>query len=145
MISVRIFPAPARRRLLMLLAIAVIAAQLGLGSTPATAQAEALLGSISGTIWFDMNHNGIWEPNEPAMAGTAITLQQVSPAPGAMTAQVTTGEDGSFVFPSLPYGTYQISDETGYTVEVTLDEVRGAQELTIGSPGHQIFLPLMAK
>ncbi len=145
MITVRIFPVLARKRLLLLLAAALIAAQLGLGGHPATARAEALLGSISGIVWFDMNRNGIREPNEPPMAGIAVTLQQVSPAPGAMTAQVITGEDGSFLFPSLPYGTYQIRDATGYTVEVTLDEVRGAQELAMGSPGHQIFLPLTVR
>lgn len=133
------------RKRLLLLAAVLLAAQLGLGAAPATAQAQAALGSISGTVWFDMNRNGIREPEEPAMAGMAITLQQVSPAPGAMSARVITDQDGTFIFPSLPYGAYQISDETGYTVEVTLDEMRGVQEVSMGSPGHLVFLPLAVR
>ncbi|TAK36625.1 MAG: hypothetical protein EPO21_01790 [Chloroflexota bacterium] len=62
--------------------------------------------SVSGTVWFDDNANGILDPGELRAAGLTVTAAYVSPST-TMTQAVTDGS-GTFTL-ALPPGTYTLS------------------------------------
>ena len=79
------------------------------------------LGSISGTVLADTNHDGLGDVGIP---GVTLTLKDSSGndidsdplAAGIQATTTTTVDDGSYSFPSLPAGTYQVveTDLPGY-------------------------------
>ncbi len=66
------------------------------------ADTTVLHGSICGTVFNDLNFNGIWDAGEPGIPGVTITLST-----GGTT--VTDG-NGYYCFPELPPGTYTVTE-----------------------------------
>ena len=74
------------------------------------------LGSVTGQLWLDIDHNGKKEKNEPPMASVDVRLTSsgVSTASVATAAvhvqaySVVTDANGYYLFTSVPVGTYKI-------------------------------------
>jgi large repetitive protein len=64
------------------------------------------LGSITGAVYQDTNHNGLRDPGEPPIGGVNVTLQDTDPLTPDIT--VPTQSDGSYTFPGLKADTYTI-------------------------------------
>jgi hypothetical protein len=64
---------------------------------------EAL--SISGTVWFDQNSDGVRQPGDIGVARRELFLA----GPGGVTRQTQTDRDGHYVFSGLSAGTYSVS------------------------------------
>ncbi|MBC1811881.1 hypothetical protein HCA60_05180 [Listeria booriae] len=60
-------------------------------------------GSISSTVFNDLNINGKQDEGEAGVSGAKVALYSVS---GEKIAEVTTGADGSYTFTNIPAGTY---------------------------------------
>jgi hypothetical protein len=57
-------------------------------------------------VWADQNGNGVHDPNEPPLAGVAVTLlDQV----GHVVARQVTAVDGIYSFSRVPMGRYRVS------------------------------------
>ncbi|WP_369293230.1 beta strand repeat-containing protein [Microcoleus sp. herbarium8] len=69
------------------------------------------LGSITGIKFNDIDGNLTQDPGEPGVAGVTVFLDTNND--GILTTgetQVTTGANGSFTFPNLPAGTYNVRE-----------------------------------
>jgi hypothetical protein len=69
---------------------------------------ESLL-DIAGTVWNDYDKNGVREPNAPDNEPgiQAVTLALLDEG-GNVIATTTSGNDGSYLFPDVPDGTYTV-------------------------------------
>ncbi|OWK40435.1 hypothetical protein FRUB_05354 [Fimbriiglobus ruber] len=65
------------------------------------------LGSISGTVFEDLNGSGVLDPGEPPLAGWTVNLTNTGT--GVVTT-TTTAADGTYTFSGLSFGTYQVSE-----------------------------------
>jgi hypothetical protein len=65
-----------------------------------------LVATLSGTLFHDLNHNGVRDPGEPPLAGWTIRLDDAS---GASTI-VTTGANGGYTFSALAAGSFQVTE-----------------------------------
>jgi uncharacterized repeat protein (TIGR01451 family) len=77
---------------------------LAAGQNDTNVDAGLILGSISGTVWFDTNDNGVQDAGEPDLSGVTVQLLQNS----SVIATQLTNTNGYFDFTSLPAGTYQV-------------------------------------
>ncbi len=84
---------------------------------------DPINGSVSGTLYFDVNGNGQREPNEPSVSGAMITLEDDQPA-RAYIKTTTTGPNGDYRFTNVPPGTYKLSVQlsVGYESEGTTEQ-----------------------
>jgi hypothetical protein len=62
-------------------------------------------GSISGTVFMDLDKNGALGPGEPGIGGVTVTLTK----PGGAQVTTTTASDGTYSFGNLTGGTYSVS------------------------------------
>ena len=72
-----------------------------------------VVGSISGSKFWDQNDNRVWDKGEPGLAGWTISLSG-----GPITVpSTTTASDGSYSFANLPSGTYTVTEtpQSGWT------------------------------
>jgi hypothetical protein len=67
---------------------------------PIATSTPAIGGIVQGTVYSDINGNGVIDPGEGVLAGVEVTLSDC----GAVQSQVT-GPDGKFNFINLPAGT----------------------------------------
>lgn len=74
---------------------------------PAT-PTPVLLGSVSGTVWLDMNANGTRNPGEGGMADVTVSLR-AGGCGGSVVATTTTASNGSYSFADLSAGNYCVS------------------------------------
>jgi uncharacterized protein (DUF2141 family) len=65
---------------------------------------------ISGSVYVDLNDNGIMEGGEPGIAGVTIMLSGTDNTGNAVNQTQTTAADGSFTFGGLHPGTYTLSE-----------------------------------
>ncbi len=91
------------------------------GFTPTV---EEPTGSISDTVWFDEDGDGIQDISEEGIPSIEVTLLDED---GNVIATTTTGGDGSYIFDDLPAGDYTVvvgegPDGTGPSTSTT-DEV----------------------
>ncbi|MBL8794410.1 MAG: carboxypeptidase regulatory-like domain-containing protein, partial [Planctomycetia bacterium] len=85
----------------------------GLGATGAAADGEVEdyrvtildAGSVSGTVYTDLDKDGVLDAGEPRLAGVVITLIDENGQPVANT---VTGPDGTYLFTGVPVGQYSI-------------------------------------
>jgi hypothetical protein len=64
--------------------------------------------TIMGTVFDDLNGNGVKDAGEPGMAGVVVTLTSIfSPSPSTST--TTSDGNGAYAFPSLADVTYTAS------------------------------------
>ena len=66
-------------------------------------------GEISGYKWHDVDSDGEWDPNEQALAGWTITLDE--DGDGVPDQTTTTATDGSYTFTNLAPGAYIVGEE----------------------------------
>jgi LPXTG-motif cell wall-anchored protein len=102
---------------------AATALTLGVGETAPPADFGFTgTGEISGVLWFDIDGDGIQDPDEPPLDGVPMTLTWFGfdgvPGGGDDVVYVgTTAPDGSYVFPMLPAGEYDlVVDQTALPV-----------------------------
>ena len=62
--------------------------------------------SLAGTLWNDMNGNGVADAGEPGLGG--VTVQLVDGALGTVLASQVTPVSGQYQFASLPAGPYEV-------------------------------------
>ena len=68
------------------------------------------LGSLSGKVYFDMNHNGVYDEGEAGIAGTFITLTGIDDRGNAVSLTVVTDSFGNYSFLGLRPGTFTITE-----------------------------------
>ncbi|OQX01179.1 MAG: hypothetical protein BWK80_60505, partial [Desulfobacteraceae bacterium IS3] len=64
------------------------------------------LAGLGDYVWYDMNRNGIQEPNEPGIAGVRVTL--LNPVTGTALAATITDGNGFYAFKGLSPGDYVV-------------------------------------
>ncbi len=64
--------------------------------------------SISGTVFNDLNGNGVFNAGEPGVAGVTINLD--TNADGTVDTTAVTGAGGSYTFLALAAGTYRVRE-----------------------------------
>ena len=73
------------------------------------------LANISGAVFVDVNHNGLFDANEPGIDGVTINLLDQSGNPvldgGGDPITVLTSNGGLYLFEALQPGIYQVSEE----------------------------------
>ncbi|MFL6601576.1 MAG: SdrD B-like domain-containing protein [Steroidobacteraceae bacterium] len=89
-------------------------------------------GSIAGLVYNDTNNNGLHDPGEPPIPGTAIELRGVDARGNAVTLTTTTGSDGAFRFANVVGGTYSIAETQPSGYADGLDTV-GTADGTLGN------------
>ena len=62
--------------------------------------------TIKGTVFNDINHNGVRDPGEPGISNVFVTLRRVS---NGTCVQTSTNTSGVYSFTVHAAGTYQIA------------------------------------
>ena len=77
-----------------------------------TAAAALADGSVSGTVWFDRNADGIMDSSEKGLNGAALTLEKQE-EDGSWTAadQAAVDKNGEFSFARVGDGTWRLKAE----------------------------------
>ncbi len=65
-------------------------------------------GSITGTVYNDLNGNGTRDGGEPGLAGWTVKLS------GTVTTSTTTDANGTYTFPNLFPGAYTVTEQRGF-------------------------------
>lgn len=84
-------------------------------------------GSVSGSLWNDLNHNGMKDPGEVSLTQWSVLLN------GTLVVQSETDNDGNFHFTDLKPGTYTLNviEQNGWSVikpskgTISFDMVQG--------------------
>lgn len=63
-------------------------------------------GAITGTAFFDLNYNGLWDEGEPGYEG--VTLEAIKLSNNDSMGKTVTGEDGSYRLENLRGGDYRL-------------------------------------
>ncbi len=108
--TARVRRASAARRSLLKFAAASSAIALGAVSV-ATIPSSAATAPIAGSVFRDLNHDGVNDADDPAWAGVTVTAI----APDGSTASAVSGDDGSYAIADL-------DDTVTYRVEFSWDE-----------------------
>ncbi|MFI5253741.1 MAG: beta strand repeat-containing protein, partial [Bacteroidota bacterium] len=87
--------------------------------------------SISGTVFNDLNSNGVKDPGEPALVGWTVNLT------GTSSGSTTTDGSGNYSFTGLTTGSYTVSDVIlgGYTATIP---ITGSTAVTISAADSQV-------
>ncbi len=87
--------------------------QVTLG-TPAqhevTISEDPLTASLSGTVWFDSNNNGVIEEGELPIPGVQVQLAGINLWGDVVEITVMTDDRGVYLFDRLPAGSYSVSE-----------------------------------
>jgi protocatechuate 3,4-dioxygenase beta subunit len=84
------------------------------GGSPIVTFGDQALGTVGGTVFDDLNGNGVQDLGEPGIAGATVKL--VDPTTGAVIVTTTTTASGTYLFTGVTPGTYNIveTDPSGY-------------------------------
>src|SRR6266540_2104464 len=106
-----------------------VALSVGAGSTGTANFGDRRQGSVSGSVFKDLNGNGTQDTGESGLGGVTIQLLDSN---GTVIATTTTAGDGSYIFTGVTPGSYTVreTDPTGY-VSTTPNTV----PVTIGTGG----------
>src|SRR6266545_467947 len=106
-----------------------VALSVGAGSTGTANLGDRRQGSVSGSVFKDLNGNGTQDTGESGLGGVTIQLLDSN---GTVIATTTTAGDGSYIFTGVTPGSYTVreTDPTGY-VSTTPNTV----PVTIGTGG----------
>ena len=66
--------------------------------------------SIAGTVFVDVNNNGVQDAGESGIANVALTLEGIDTLGNAINASATTDANGNYLFSNLPAGTYSVTE-----------------------------------
>ncbi len=98
------------------------------------------LSQLTGTVWLDVDGDGVEDNGEPGIAGVTVFLCDASTPvcdAGTEIATAVTDADGNYVFPDLMPGNYQVQvDDT----DPALDGLQGSPGNGVGNSGT-IALP----
>jgi hypothetical protein len=102
---------------------------------------------VTGTVYYDANHNGVRDPGEQGIAGATVELLTLS---RQVLATRVTGEDGACVFANLNAGWYRLRQVNlpGYlpTTDHELTILLGYDlDVTFGNYPNYIVLPYIIK
>ena len=77
--------------------------------------------SVSGSVFNDVNDNGRLDAGETGLAGWTVTLTPTGSTSGSPVS-VTTAADGSYIFPNVAPGAYQVTEtiSSGYAMTAPL-------------------------
>ncbi len=75
-----------------------------------TAAVDFVMASIAGSVYNDVNSNGIFEPTELGIANATIRLTGTDVRGAAVDITMQTAADGSYLFDNLNPGTYQLQE-----------------------------------
>jgi hypothetical protein len=75
------------------------------GSTTITGDEPS---SLSGNVYYDADLSGDWNAGDVGLGGVPVTLSGLDYLGQSVTQQTTTASDGSYSFPTLRAGTYQV-------------------------------------
>jgi large repetitive protein len=99
------------------------------------------LGSLSGTVYYDANNNGINNAGEPGISGVSLTLSGTDASGGSVSMTTATDSSGNFTFSDLP-----ASNGSGFTLTESQPvtyadglETTGNLGGTTGAPGSSII------
>ena len=62
------------------------------------------VGSVGDRVWYDLDGNGIQDPNEPGVEGVIVELRQGN----TVIATTTTGPNGIYLFENVAPGLYSV-------------------------------------
>lgn len=98
---------------------------------------ELVGSSISGTVYFDANNNGVFDSGETGIGGVAINLTGTDINGNAVSLSTVTAADGSYHFTNLPP-----SNASGYAIAKTQPAgyLDGKASVLSGNPGS-VALP----
>ncbi|MDZ8025413.1 MAG: cadherin-like domain-containing protein [Nostoc sp. DedQUE01] len=88
--------------------------------------------NLFGRVYFDLNKNGILDPNEPGIPGVTLTLSGTNTVNGSVNLTTTTDATGSYSFSNLAPGTYTLT-ETQPTDYNDSQETVGSASGTVGN------------
>jgi uncharacterized repeat protein (TIGR01451 family) len=71
---------------------------------------DFLMASIAGSVYNDLNSNGLFEPTEAGIANVTIRLTGTDDRGAAVDITMQTAADGSYLFDNLNPGTYQLQE-----------------------------------
>jgi len=74
----------------------------------ATTTPQAADAALSGTVFLDLNTNGVRDPGEPGLAGVQLNLTGVDVNGNTVIRTASTNDDGVYTFTDLVPGTYQL-------------------------------------
>ncbi len=93
--------------------------------------------SISGTVYSDVDGDGVKDASEAPIAGVVISLKNAS---GSVVASVTTAADGSYRFENLPAGTYTVDESQPAGWSDGLDSAGTNGATTPANDSHTVTL-----
>ena len=79
---------------------------------------SGVVGALKGSVWIDLNRNGVWDPSEPALPEITVVAELIEPASsGDSSAPITirTAADGQFAIDSIPPGKWRLTAQLGTT------------------------------
>ncbi len=90
-------------------------------------------GTVSGTIFIDVNGNGVLDSGETGTGGITVTLSGTDGLGRTVSAQKTSGLDGTYAFTGLLPGTYKVaSSEVPGTTRTTPAAIDGIGLISAG-------------
>ncbi len=110
----------------------------------ATPTPQVLAGSITGTVFNDLNRNGSWDNGEPPLAGAVINLRTPQ---GTLVRTQTTGSSGVYTLNNVPVGTYLLQEipPSGYGGGVQIGvQIAAGATFTQNFPNYRqtsVFMP----
>lgn len=93
---------------------------------------------VSGTVFLDLNHNGIQEPTEPYTSGL-VRLEQS----GQLYAEKLAEAEFGFVFASVPCGDYQVFVEGRYAADIQVSDAGPSQSLNLARTPYILYCPIL--
>jgi len=110
------------------------------GGTAAVGFGDIPTGTISGTVFNDLNGNGVQDPGEPGIGGVTVEILDEN---GGAVAAIVTAEDGSYAVSDLSPGSYLVreTDPPGFA-STTINTVQvnmapgGAAAVSFGDGQH---------
>lgn len=111
---------------------------LYLSQMPASAAAPQCVNFVSGTVFSDINGNGIQEPSEP-YTSALIRLEQN----GQLYAEKLAEAEFGFVFENVPCGGYDVFVAGRFTQSIQVNDSGPSQSLSLPLASILYFFPIV--
>lgn len=93
---------------------------------------------LTGTVWIDVNGNGVQDGGEVGSPNTPLTLTGTTGQGATVSLTATSGASGAYVFPDLAPGTYTVAVTTPNGMSLTTAASRPGRIITsgVGNPNN---------